>query len=74
MTRVPEPALIRSVLVAATAIIAYFVGHQIDVSWVESVVTVYAVFSPIIAGFFIRAAVRPAATSMPKPPLPDAGV
>ncbi|MEV6555861.1 hypothetical protein AB0M22_09105 [Nocardia sp. NPDC051756] len=58
-TRVPEPALIRSALVAVTGVIAFVLGHQIDVSWIESVVTVYAVLSPIIAGILIRPAVTP---------------
>jgi len=40
--RIPEPALIRSVLVAVTGVIAFIVGHQIDTSWIEAVLTVYA--------------------------------
>lgn len=70
MTRVPEPALIRSTLVAVTAIIAFIIGHQIDVSWVESVVTIYAVLSPIVAGALIRPAVTPVER---RPFTPDAG-
>lgn len=60
MNRVPEPALIRSALVAVTGIVALVVGHAVDVSWIESVVNVYAVLSPIIAGILIRSAVTPA--------------
>lgn len=61
MTRIPEPALIRSVLVAITAVAAFVVGHAVDVSWIESVVTVYALASSIIAGLLIRPAVTPVA-------------
>lgn len=70
MTRVPEPALIRSTLVTVTAVIAFIVGHNIDVSWVESVVNIYAMLSAIIAGLLIRPAVTPAGGSSA---LPDAG-
>lgn len=59
MKRVPEPALIRSILVAVTGIIALVVGKAIDVTWVDSVVTVYAALTPIIAGVLIRSAVTP---------------
>ncbi|AHH22113.1 hypothetical protein NONO_c73570 [Nocardia nova SH22a] len=57
--RVPEPALVRSVLVAITGLIAYFVGHQVDTGWIEAVMTIYGVASPIVAGLLIRPAVTP---------------
>lgn len=60
-TRVPEPALIRSTLVTITAVIAYVIGRQIDVSWIESVVTLYALAAPVIAGALIRPVVTPVA-------------
>lgn len=61
ITRVPEPALVRSTLVTVTAIIVFIVGHNIDVSWVESVVNIYAMLSALIAGALIRPAVTPTA-------------
>ncbi|MFI7191487.1 hypothetical protein ACIBQ0_17270 [Nocardia nova] len=61
ISRIPEPALIRSALVAITGIIALIVGHNVDVSWIETVVTVYAAVSPFIAGLLIRPAVTPVA-------------
>lgn len=63
MTRVPEPALIRSVLVAATGITALVIGHAVDTGWIESAVIIYAALSPIIAGLLIRPAVTPIAHS-----------
>lgn len=57
--RVPEPALVRSALVAVTGILALILGHAIDVSWIDVVVTCYAAISPFIAGLLIRPAVRP---------------
>ncbi len=59
--RVPEPALIRSVLVAVTGVIAFVLGRQIDTSWIEVVLIVYGLLTPVIAGAVIRPAVRPVA-------------
>lgn len=61
ISRIPEPALIRSALVAITGIIALIVGHNIDVGWIDTVITVYAAVSPLIAGLLIRPAVTPVA-------------
>ncbi|MCP2276431.1 hypothetical protein [Nocardia amikacinitolerans] len=60
VTKLPEPALVRSVLVAITGVTAFVVGHQIDVSWIESVLTIYGLLTPVIAGAVIRPAVTPA--------------
>ncbi|WP_054815436.1 hypothetical protein [Nocardia arizonensis] len=59
--RLPEPALIRSVLVAVTGVLAYFLGHTIDTAWIEGALTVYGLLTPIIAGVLIRPAVTPVA-------------
>lgn len=59
LTRIPEPALIRSVLVAVTGVVAYVLGHQIDTSWIEAVLTIYGLLTPVIAGAIIRPAVIP---------------
>lgn len=60
ITRFPEPALIRSVLVAVTGVIAYLLGRDIDTAWIEAVLTLYGLLTPLIAGFVIRPAVTPA--------------
>lgn len=65
MTRVPEPALIRSVLVAVTGLLAYLLGRHIDTSWIEAVLTLYGLVTPIIAGALIRPAVTPVGASTP---------
>lgn len=65
MTRVPEPTLIRSVLVAITGVVAFIVGHQVDVSWIESVLTIYGLLAPIVAGIWIRPAVTPVKAASP---------
>ncbi|MFI9506940.1 hypothetical protein [Nocardia sp. NPDC052566] len=59
LNRVPEPALVRSVLVAVTGVLAYVLGRQIDTSWIESVLTLYGLLTPVIAGALIRPAVSP---------------
>ncbi|MEV0294546.1 hypothetical protein [Nocardia sp. NPDC050710] len=56
---IPEPALIRSVLVAITGVVAYLVGHQVDTAWIESVLTIYGLLTPVLAGLAIRPAVTP---------------
>ncbi|MFI7001368.1 hypothetical protein [Nocardia sp. NPDC050175] len=57
--RIPEPALVRSVLVAVTGVIAFIVGHQIDTGWIEAVLAVYGLLTPVLAGLLIRPAVTP---------------
>ncbi|MEV6556596.1 hypothetical protein AB0M22_12830 [Nocardia sp. NPDC051756] len=57
--RIPEPALIRSVLVAVTGVIAFVLGHQIDTAWIEAVLAVYGLLTPVLAGLLIRPAVTP---------------
>ncbi|WP_280510285.1 hypothetical protein [Nocardia farcinica] len=59
VTRVPEPALIRSVLVAITGIAAYILGREVSTEWVETLTTLYALAAPIIAGLLIRPVVTP---------------
>lgn len=59
VTSFPEPALIRSVLVAITGVIAYLLGRQIDTTWIESALTIYGLLTPLVAGAVIRPAVTP---------------
>ncbi|MFR9750484.1 hypothetical protein ACL02S_05550 [Nocardia sp. 004] len=59
ITRFPEPALVRSVLVAVTGVLAYLLGRQLDTSWIEPVLTLYGLLSPIVAGVLIRPVVTP---------------
>ncbi|WP_069166800.1 hypothetical protein [Nocardia altamirensis] len=72
--RLPEPALVRSVLVTITAIAAYALNREIDSGWIEPVLTLYTLLAPVIAGLLIRPAVTPkrtrprrdSATSVPR--------
>lgn len=59
MKRVPEPALVRSVLVAITGVAAFVLGREVSTEWVETVLTIYGLLTPIIAGALIRPAVTP---------------
>lgn len=59
MKRLPEPALIRSTLVAITGVAAFVLGRQVSTEWVETITTLYALAAPIVAGIFIRPAVVP---------------
>lgn len=68
LTRWPEPALVRSVLVAITGVIAFIVGHQINTDWIQTVLDLYTVITPLIAG----AAIRPVVKAAYKPEAPTA--
>lgn len=61
MNRVPEPALVRSAIVAVTGVLAVVLGRQIDISWLDTAITLYAALSPIVAGWLIRRVVSPVA-------------
>jgi hypothetical protein len=49
-----EPAVVRGLLIAITAIIAAFVGREVDTAWVDTVLGVYMLLTPIIASLLIR--------------------
>ncbi|GAA5081582.1 MULTISPECIES: hypothetical protein [Nocardia] len=57
--RVPEPALIRGLLVAVSAIVAVVAGKAVDTAWVDFATQGYALVSPLLAGLWIRPAVTP---------------
>ncbi|QIS16566.1 hypothetical protein [Nocardia arthritidis] len=61
LTRFPEPAVVRSVLVAFTGVIAYLLGRQLNTDWIDSATTLYGMAAPVIAGLVIRPAVTPVA-------------
>ncbi|WP_433661092.1 hypothetical protein ACQPW1_02110 [Nocardia sp. CA-128927] len=69
--RLPEPALVRSVLVTLTAVAAYLLNRQVDTSWVEPLLTLYTLIAPLIAGLLIRRAVRPVKSAEPPRPARD---
>ncbi|MFC4123713.1 hypothetical protein [Nocardia rhizosphaerae] len=59
ISKVPEPALVRSVLVAVTGVVAFVIGREVDQAWVETLLTLYGLATPVIAGAAIRPAVTP---------------
>ncbi|MGW6423503.1 hypothetical protein ACWF82_12570 [Nocardia sp. NPDC055053] len=65
--KVPEPALIRSVLVAITGVVAFLIGREVDTVWVETLLTLYGLATPVIAGAVIRPAVTPVSGSVGEP-------
>lgn len=65
-TRVPEPALVRGLLVALVGVLAVVLGREIDVAWVDLVVQGYTLASPLLAGLLIRPAVKPVAPNLPR--------
>jgi hypothetical protein len=59
LTRIPEPAVIRGVLVAITSVAAYFLNKEVSTAWIEAVLTIYTLIAPLVAGLLIRPAVKP---------------
>ncbi len=57
--KVPEPALVRGAIIAAVGLVGAVVGHQLDVSWVDPAMEVYAVSAPVVLGWWIRRNVSP---------------
>ena len=49
-----EPAVVRGLLVAISAIIAAVVGHQVNTEWVDTATNLYMLAAPFIAGLLIR--------------------
>lgn len=57
--RVPEPLLVRAFLVAAAGLVGAVVGHQLDLTWIDDAVTLYAISAPIGLGLWARLHVSP---------------
>lgn len=49
-----EPAVLRGLLVAITAIAAAILGRAVDTAWIDTTVTIYAMVSGLIASILIR--------------------
>ncbi|WP_194829421.1 hypothetical protein [Nocardia sp. XZ_19_231] len=67
ISKTPEPALVRSVLVAVTGVLACLLGREIDAAWIETLLTLYGLATPLIAGALIRPAVTPVTGSVGEP-------
>ena len=57
--KIPEPVLVRAVLLALVGLAGAVAGKEFDVSWVDSAVTLYAVAAPLALGFWARRHVTP---------------
>lgn len=68
--RVPEPALIRSLLVAITGVAAFVLGREVSTEWVETLTMLYTLAAPVLAGLLIRPVVQPDPARYGPRPLP----
>ena len=60
MNKVPEPAVVRGLIVAVLGLVGTLLGKQFDISWVDEFITVYAVVAPAVLALWIRRHVTPA--------------
>lgn len=58
-TRVPEPAVIRGVIVSIVALVAILTGKTLDISWVDPALVIYAAVAPVALSLWIRRHVTP---------------
>lgn len=66
----PEPALVRSVLITITGVAAYLLGREVSSEWVETLTMLYTLAAPVIAGLLIRPVVQPDPARYGPRPLP----
>jgi len=57
--RVPEPAIIRGVIVSIAGLIAILTGKSFDLSWIDPALVVYSTLVPVLLSLWIRAKVSP---------------
>lgn len=57
---VPEPLVLRGLLVAVLGLAGAVIGKQLDVSWLDQAITAYAIGAPIALSFWARRHVSPA--------------
>lgn len=57
--KVPEPALIRGVLVAGVGFVSAVVGRQLGADWIDPLIALYVVVAPIGLSLWIRRHVSP---------------
>lgn len=63
--RIPEPAMIRAAVVSVLGIASVILGYEIDVAWLDPILNVFTVASPLVLGFLIRQKVTPVSTEAP---------
>ncbi|MFD4442531.1 hypothetical protein ACFWPK_22450 [Nocardia sp. NPDC058519] len=60
-----EPAVLRGLLVAITALAAAVLGRKVDTEWVDTTIGIYMLVAPLAAGLLIRQAVTPVRSQRP---------
>ncbi|MFC9966348.1 hypothetical protein ACFVH4_19135 [Nocardia ignorata] len=49
-----EPAIVRGLLVAITVVAAAILGREVSTEWVDTVLGIYTLVAPLVAGVLIR--------------------
>lgn len=57
--KIPEPALVRGVILAGVGLVSAVVGKQLGLDWVEPFISLYVVVAPIGLAWWIRRSVSP---------------
>lgn len=57
--KVPEPLVLRALLVAVLGLIGAVIGKTLDVSWVDQAIAVYAIGAPMVLALWGRRHVTP---------------
>lgn len=57
--KVPEPALLRGVIVAGAGLVAAVVGKSFDLAWIDETIGAYIVAAPLVLAWWIRRNVSP---------------
>lgn len=57
--KVPEPALVRGLIVSVVAFIAALTGKAVGLEWVDPFLEIYAVGAPVALAWWIRRHVTP---------------
>jgi hypothetical protein len=58
-SNVPEPLVLRGVLLTVLGLVGYAFGETLDVEWVEKAVAAYAVLVPLVLSVWARRHVSP---------------
>lgn len=60
--KIPEPALVRGLIVSAVSFVGAIVGRQFGADWIDPLMDIYLVVGPIGLAWWIRRHVSPAKT------------
>lgn len=57
--KVPEPALVRAVAVAALGFVSFVLGKSLSLEWIDHAMVIYSIAAPAVLGWWIRRHVSP---------------